>query len=125
VKTWWTETGWPWLKGNWWVLLLLPLMALVAIGMFMMRFMTGPKTVVVDPLAGADERAKLEAETRAAQLEAERDRLAKELADLRTEHAGLRAQFEQRLEDRVQELRDDPEKLRQAMLDAGKPGRVW
>lgn len=124
MKTWWTEKGWPWLKGNWWVLFLLPLMALVAIGMFMMRFMTGPKTVVVDPLVGADERARLEAETRVRQLETERDRLAEELRDLRAEHDSFREHFEQRLAESVQELRDDPEKLRQTMLDVGKPGRA-
>lgn len=122
MKTWWTETGWPWLKGNWWVLLLLPLMALVALGMIMMRVMGG-KTVVVDPTAAADERARIEAETRAHQLEAERNRLALELAGVVRERDQLREQFEQRLADEVQALRDDPEKLRQAMLDAGKPGR--
>lgn len=123
MKTWWTEKGWPWLKGNWWVLLLLPVMALVAIGMFMMRFAM-PKTLVVDPLAEADERARVENYTRTRQLETERDRLAGELAELRVEHAELRSQFEARLADRVQELRDDPEKLREAMLDAGNPGRA-
>lgn len=122
MKTWWTETGWPWLKGNWWVLLLLPLMALVALGMIMMRVMGG-KTIVVDPTEKADERARIEAETRAQQLEAERNRLALELAGVVRERDQLREQFEQRLADEVQALRDDPEKLRQAMLDAGKPGR--
>jgi flagellar basal body-associated protein FliL len=122
MKTWWTEKGWPWLKGNWWVLLILPVITLAAAGMFLMRFM-GTKTVVVDPTAAADERARLEAETRSQQLEAEKARLAAELVDLRAEHDALRLHFERRLADEVEALRADPEKLRQAMLEAGRPQR--
>lgn len=123
MKNWWIKEGWPWLKENWWVLLILPVVALAALGMFVMRAL-GTRTVVIDPTAEADERARVEEYTRVRQLEAERDRLAAELSDLRSEHASLREHFEQRLADEVQELRDDPEKLRQAMLDAGKPGRT-
>lgn len=120
VKTWWTSTGWPWLKGNWWVLLLLPLMAIVAVGMFMMRFAKPP--VIIDPTEKADERARLEAETRADQLEAEKARLALQLAVITAERDELRDKFEARLRDEVDALRDDPEKLREMMLSTG-PGR--
>lgn len=123
MKDWWIKEGWPWLKANWWVLLILPLAALVALGMLVMRVL-GTRTVVIDPTEEADERARVEEYTRSRQLEVERDRLAAELEDLRAEHASLREHFEQRLADEVQELRDDPERLRQAMLDAGKPGRA-
>jgi flagellar basal body-associated protein FliL len=122
MKIWWIEKGWSWLKSNWWVLLLSPLMAFVAFGMTIMRVI-GAKTVIVDPTAAADERARIETETRVRQLEEERNRLALELAEVTRERDQLRKQFEQRLANEVQALRDDPEKLRQAMLEAGKPRR--
>lgn len=119
MKTWWLKVGWPWLKENWWVVLLLPAMALVALGMIIMRGLS-PGPVVVDPTKEADERAKVEAETRVRQLTVERARLAKELISLREEHKSLREHFEARLNQEVDSLRNDPEKLRQLMLQVGR-----
>jgi len=118
MKQWWRVTGYPWIKENWWVVLLFPLFLLVAVSVLVYdRFMG---TVVVDPLREADDRALVEAQTRARELQAEKERLEKELTDIRSKYQELQDKFEARLEDSVQELRDNPEKLRQAMLAAGR-----
>lgn len=118
LKKWWLEQGWPWLKENWWVLLLLPVLALVFAGMLIWNRQVGVS--VIEPLAEADERAKLEAETRIRQLEVEKKRLEDELAGIQKRYAALEASMEQRLADRVDELRRDPEALKAAMLAAGR-----
>lgn len=120
MKTWWIEKGYPWLKENWWVLLLLPVLALVAIGMAVWN---RPVISVVEPLKGADDRARREAEDRAARMEAEKARLEAELAKIREEHAKLQVDFEARLEAKMDDLRSNPAKLREAMLAAGRGGR--
>lgn len=117
LKAWWLATGWPWLKENWWVLLSLPLLGLVALGMYIMN---RPTVSIVEPLAGADERAKTEAETRTRQLEEENTRLQGQLRDLQKKYDDLEAQMEQRLAERVEALRGDPEALKAAMLAAGR-----
>lgn len=117
ISTWWKTEGWPWLQENWWVLLLLPLMLLVAVGMFVWN---RAAVSVIEPLKPADDRARLEAETRARELEAEKTRLEAELAAIQKSHANLLDQFEAQLDARVDTLRQDPEKLRQAMLAAGR-----
>jgi len=119
MKAWWIYTGWPWLKSNYWVLLLLPVMAIVAIGMFMMRMMP-PKTKVIDPTAEADERARIEAETRGKAMSAEQGRLAQELEAVSAERDSLRAVLEAKQRNEVDGLRKDPEALREAMLRAGR-----
>lgn len=120
VKTWWLEKGWPWLKENWWVLLILPVLAFVALGMLVWN---RPVVSIVEPLAEADARARREAEARAAALEAEKVRLDAELSAIRKEHDSLQRHMEERLDARVEELRNDPNKLREAMLAAGRRTR--
>lgn len=116
MKNWWVNTGYPWLRENWWVVLLSPLLILVAVSVLIHDRLLGVK----DPLRDADGRAREEAETRLRLLEEEKQRLAAELADVRQKYEGLRAQLETKLADGVQELRDDPNKLRDAMLAAGR-----
>lgn len=118
IKSWWLATGWPWMKEYWWVCLLLPVLAIVAIGMFVMNRQIAP--VVIEPLAAADERAKTEAETRVRQLEEEKTRLQSQLTDLQKKYDGLESQMEQRLAARVEELRTNPDALNAAMIAAGK-----
>lgn len=118
IKDWWVSKGLPWVKENWWVVLLLPLIALVFLGWFFMTRTNAP--TVIEPLEAADERAKTEAETRTRQLEQENTRLTAQLADLQTKYEALQSTMETRIASHVDELRNDPEKLRQAMLAAGK-----
>jgi hypothetical protein len=118
VKAWWLKTGWPWLKENWWVLLLLPFIALVAVGVFLWSRPRG--VTIVEPLSEADERAKIEHDVRVKQLEAEKKRLQSELDEIHGRYEALKVTFEGRLQAKVEELRADPEKLRQAMLAAGR-----
>jgi hypothetical protein len=120
MKTWWIEKGWPWLRENWWVLLLLPILGLVALGMAVWN---RPILNVVEPLREADELAKKEAADRETATRAEKLRLEAELIKIREEHAKLEANFEARLEAKVEDLRSDPAKLRETMLAAGRGGR--
>ena len=117
MKAWWVNTGYPWLKENWWVVLLSPLLLFVAISVLVYdRFMG---TVVVDPLREADDRALLEAQRRSRELQAEKERLEAELEEIRSKYRDLETQFNDRLAAEVEGLRNDPEKLRRAMLAAG------
>lgn len=117
MKKWWLDVGWPWLKENWWVLLILPLIALTAIASSIWN-----KSVIslVDPLRGADERAREEHARRIQALEQEKADLQKRLEAIQKENAALQRHMEERLEARIADLRNDPEKLRQAMLEAGR-----
>ena len=117
MKKWWIDTGWPWLKENWWVVLIFPLVALAYAG----HRLFGIAQPAIDPLRDADGRASAEQAERTRALQAENTRLAAELARIQAEHAELLAGVETRLEKRVQELQDDPQKLRDFMLAAGRP----
>ncbi len=117
VKIWWLGIGYPWFKTNWWVVLLLPVLAVVATAWFMSRFVN---PFVIDPVAPADDRAKEELKRRFAEMAAEKTRLTRELSDLRMKYTRLEVDFDKQLEARIDELRNDPEKLRQAMLAAGR-----
>ena len=76
--------------------------------------------VAVDHLRGTDALARAEAESRAQRFQEEKERLEAELNDIRQKYTDLQTQFESRLDARVQELRDNPEKLRQLMLAVGR-----
>jgi cytochrome c-type biogenesis protein CcmH/NrfG len=122
MKAWWLNKGWPWLKSNWWVLLILPLMALVAVGIWIWnRKQEVP--VPIDVLKPADDRAQVEAATRTKELEAEKIRLQQELTDITVKHDTLQSQFEERLQGEVDALRNDPERLRELMLSVGQGGK--
>jgi len=118
MKAWWTETGWPWLKENWWVMLILPVMLLVWIAM-----RAKPGTTIIDPLKNADARAKEEGEHREKMLEEENLRLEEELLDIKEKHDTLQKGFEEKLEEEVESLKRDPEKLRELMLRTGRGGQ--
>jgi uncharacterized membrane protein len=121
MKTWWKDKGWPWIKENWWALLLLPVMLLVGLGMGALWLMRRPpQAVVVDPVEAADARALAESTRREKELAEERDRLAEQLKGIQEEYAKLRSEFESRLADEVEALRQDPERLREAMLRTGR-----
>ncbi len=119
MADWWKTTGWPWLKKNWWAVLLAPLALLIFVLMFFMR---GRQGVVLDPLAEANERAEEERRLRERGLQKERDDLAKRVQELEAEHEAQQEHIENRVREEVQALREDPEKLRELMLRVG-PGR--
>lgn len=120
IREWWLAVGWPWFRTNWWQVLLLPVLAVVATAWFMSKFIKPADVIISDPTSAADERAKTEAELRFKQVAAEKQRLSLELLDLKKKYDDLLVDFDTRLEHRIAELRDDPEKLRQAMLAAGR-----
>ena len=120
MKAWWVTKGWPFLKENWWSVLLAPLALLVIIAMLAVGLFRSRLTVI-DPVAGADARAQLEAERRAQQLEEEKAKLEARIAELEQQYAELQVRFEKGLADEVEALRDDPERLRALMLRVG-PG---
>jgi len=119
MKAWWLSKGWPWLKENWWITLILPVMALAYAGMY---FMNRPVAAVTDPFEADRERERTEAQTRIQQLEAEKAALQKQLDDLNKKYADLEANMESRLASRVDELRANPDALRDELLRAGRSG---
>jgi len=114
---WFKDTAWPWLKANWqWVLF--P----IGILMFVLRAMQPkPQVEIIDPTEKADERAKIEEETRQRQLEAERARLAAEEKAAADKATADRTAVEQQQAAEVDALRTAPDTLRARMLRAGKP----
>lgn len=121
MADWWKTAAWPWMKKNWWAVLLAPLALVIFILMVAAKFATRVPVGIIDPLADADERADEEESTRTHQLAAENTRLSFALDDIRTKHAALQENLEQRVRDEVQVLRDDPQQLRALMLGIG-PG---
>lgn len=115
--TWIKETAWPWLKANWqWVLF--P----IGLALFILRMTSrGPQVQIIDPTEKADERARIEEETRTRQVEAERQRLAAEETAIQARADTARKATEAAQAAEVQQLREDPEALRDRMLRAGKP----
>lgn len=118
MKKWWTETGWPWLKENWYLLLIFPVVALTYAFYRIFKFFPSP---VIDPLRDADHRAVEEQEKRLEELAKENQRLTEELAKIRAEYAAKDQALTEALSARVETLRGDPQKLRDAMLRAGRP----
>lgn len=119
MADWWKDQAWPWIKKNWWAVLLAPLSLIIFILMFFARGRTG---VVLDPLREADERAREEAEVRARLLEKEKADLAKKIGELEAVNRANQEHFERRVEEEIESLREDPERLRELMLRTG-PGR--
>jgi len=120
MKYWWRTTGWPWARENWWVLVLAPVMLVVVIGMAVMRLTRRQITAVIDPVGQADARSREEIARRIVGLEAERDRLKSELEDLKVKNQLILQNYEAQLLAGVEELRKDPEKLKDLMLRVGR-----
>lgn len=118
TASWWKETGWPWLKKNWWAVLIAPVALLVAVGIFAQR-----KLVVLDPVEKADRRAKEEAERRIRELQDAKLQLELELSREKTEHDTLQRELQEALSGDVDVLRKDPERLLRLMREVG-PGRA-
>jgi cell division protein FtsL len=119
TAAWWRGTAWPWIKENWWAVLLLPAALVVAIVMVVWRFTRRP--LVLDPLGEADARAALEAERRTQQLEEQRVQLEQQVAALEERYVEQQAVLERGIEEEVEALRNDPQRLRELMLRSG-PG---
>lgn len=119
MKTWWTSVAWPWLKSNWWVLLLLPLMLLVGVGLFVSKLLKPPSVATIDPTEMADERARVEHETRVRALEQENERLKQELHETEARFASMREAYEAQLQSEVEDLRNNPDRLRELMKQVG------
>lgn len=116
MKSWWTEKAWPWLKETGWKILV-PLITLLGIiGAVLAKLR--PRVTVVDPTEAADERAKIEEETRQRQLEEERKRREAELAAVRAEAGKERTEFEAGQAADAERLRQNPDELKDRMLRA-------
>ena len=120
MKYWWRTEGWPWTKENWWVLVLAPVMLVVVIGMVVMRLTRRQITAVIDPVGRADARSREEIARRIVGLETERGQLKTELEALKAKHQAVLQNYERQLLDGVEQLRRDPEKLKDLMLRVGR-----
>jgi hypothetical protein len=120
MKIWWDEVAWPWLQKNWWWLPVFPVVALVGAGMLLMKAISGNKTTIIDPTEKADQRAETEEAVRQAASEEEGKKLDEDLKDIRHEQAEQRTEFEQGFEKEVADLKSDPERLRDLMIEVGR-----
>jgi hypothetical protein len=114
IKNWWLFTGWPWFKSNWWVVLALPLMALVYVA-FRMRRPPESSEVVSDVLKQRLKTAEL--------LRDENVALQQRLTDAETKLKVQEKKLEDGLVVDVEDLRGNPERLRELMLNVGPGGR--
>lgn len=118
MKAWWAK-AWAWFKANWkWIIFPVGLL-LLALEVF--SRLRGPQVVTIDPTREADERAKVEEETRQKQLEEERARLAGEERRIQADAEKDRQNRTDVQAGEVDRLREDPEELKRRMLRAGKP----
>lgn len=113
VLTWLRETAWPWLKINWWVVLLAPLLFLPWLLGKLGAYMRGP--TVIDPVVAADARARAEEATRDAASAEEARRRAEGLAEASTRHDEALAEVEAKAKTETGALREDPKALIEAM----------
>lgn len=117
MKEWWDTTAWPWIKANWqWIIFPVGILLFALKALSLIR----PTVVTVDPTKDADARAKAEAEARAKQLADERARLAEEQKQIADAAEKERQAREKAQSAEVDALREDPEKLRQRMLEVGR-----
>lgn len=117
MNEWWTTKAWPWIRGHWqWIIFPVGLLLLVLEVLSRVR----PAVVTVDPTKEADERARIEEETRSKQLAAERARLAAEQKRIADAAEKERQAREQAQSAEVETLRNDPEELKRRMLEAGR-----
>lgn len=117
----WLPLAWAWLKKNWKVVLL-------GVFTFGVSFLIGralrkPTKVVAPALVGAAE-VKEEAEGKAEkQLEEAAGERDKAVAKVELEHKATIEKLTKEQEEKLPELRGDPEKLNSFLLDVGKEMR--
>lgn len=121
LKTWWLTKAWPWLKDHWYVGLVLPVLFVLGFADRLARLLIRPEVrVVPDPLEPANERARVEEETRQAVAEAERQRLERERRSAAAAHEKATAAHEAEAEKGVEELRRDPQALLDRMREVNR-----
>ena len=118
MAKWWKTEAWPWIKENWWAVLLAPVAIIIFVLMFLAKNRGG---LVLDPLGPADERAKAEAEIRTRKLAEEKKQLDSRVAELEAENRAQQEHMERRVEEEVTALQNDPERLAELMRRVG-PG---
>lgn len=107
MKSWWSTKAWPWLKTNWWVVLLAPVLVIPWVIYVIWKAFAGPKVVVLDPLKKADERAAEERETREDLTDAAEVERACIEAELERKVAERTGALEARQEAETPALRED------------------
>lgn len=120
MKTWWTTTAWPWLRKNWWIVLLSPILLIPFLLSRLGRLFTPEVVVVPDPLEPANERARVEEETRQRALAAEQARLERERQVLAGKHETATAAHEAEAAKDVETLRRDPQALVDRMREVNR-----
>jgi hypothetical protein len=117
VIVWWTLKALPWLKRNWkW--LLFPIGIIAFIGGFLLR--RRRPDVVAPELVGAAETALKANDKAEEEREEAREEKDEKIAEIEKEHATTVAKLTRKQRDDVEELKDDPDKLNDYLLDVGK-----
>lgn len=110
MKIWWNETAWPWLKQNWWVVLLAPILFLPWVAKAIFRMLTPPPEVI-DPLKEADARAALERAKRDEAYRSGELERRETLKALEAKQEAATTALEARQAGEVEVLREDVDKL--------------
>mgnify|MGYP001244304738 FL=1 len=113
--------AWEWLKKYWmWVLFPIGLLVLGAKGLALLK---RPAPVLPPELVGASQTAESErriAEQRAREAETAR---AQKITQVEAEHLDVIRKLDEEQYKKVEELRDDPDKLNEYLLQVGKDMR--
>jgi hypothetical protein len=114
--TWWTLKALPWLK-KYWKWLLFPIGILIFIAGYVVR----PKPKVLSSeLHGAGD-TKREADDKAAEKTDEaRAKRDERLAEVEKDHAKTVAKLTRKQRDQLEELREDPDKVNDFLLQVGR-----
>lgn len=114
------KQAWVWFTQNWWKIFV-PLAVIGGVLIALVEKLR-PAPVVIDPTAAADERAKIEEETRKKVLDDERARREREVAEVHANQTAERQAFEAEQAGEVEALRNDPDRLLDRMRNSGKRG---
>jgi len=119
VSKWWNEKARPWLKKNWWAVVLFPLGILIIINKVFRPHLT-VVTSEISGAAAAKEEIDAEADKQRAEADAKR---TERLAEVQEQHAETVAALTTEQAAKVEELLKDPEELNSFLLSVGKKVR--
>lgn len=117
MMEWWNKKGWPWLKENWWKVLIFPVgLVLAAIALLSRGKKGDVEELGADPLREADRRAEEEQITRRHLIVKENERLREELARIEREREEAMKNLSEEQRSRYEELKEDPDALNAWLL---------
>ena len=119
MKDWWRSAAWPWLKKNWWLVVLFPIGVLAVINKV---FRPHTSVVTSELLEAESTRHEVEEAAREARELALEQKTAR-IIEVQEEHAAVVAELTEDQASKAGALLDDPEALNSYLLQVGKDVR--